>query len=102
MVFAADYPFLDILGTMTVFFLGIVWLFMVFSVLGRVFTQPGRSALAKVAWTVFIILLPFLGVLVYIGVNSGDMMRRRAADKALDDAQLDAFLTNMTVPRGPV
>jgi hypothetical protein len=77
MVFAADYPFLDIFWTMILFFSWVIWIWMVIVVLSDVFTRHDLSGWAKAAWVVFIIVLPFLGVLIYVIGNGSTMTQRR-------------------------
>ena len=76
MVLAADYPFLDIFWTMLIFFSWAIWIWMVFRVLADLFGRHDLSGWAKSAWVVFVIVVPFLGVLVYITTNSSDMAER--------------------------
>jgi hypothetical protein len=89
MVFAADYPFLDIFWTMILFFSWVIWIWMVISVLSDVFTRHDLSGWAKAAWVVFIIVLPFLGVLIYLIGNSGTMARRRVEQSQTSRAEFD-------------
>ena len=66
MPLAADYPFLDILWTMFVFFAFVLWVVLIFSVLADNFRRSDHSGWAKVAWTVLMIVLPIVGVLIYL------------------------------------
>jgi hypothetical protein len=77
MVFAADYPFLDIFWTMILFFSWAIWIWTVVIVLSDVFVRHDLSGWAKAAWVVFIIVLPFLGVLIYVVGNGPTMAQRR-------------------------
>lgn len=70
------YPFLGIFGTMLVFFLLAVWLWLLFAVLFDVFRRHDVGAGAKVLWIVFVVVLPFIGVFTYqITQNSGMTQR---------------------------
>ena len=60
---AADYPFLDILWTMFIFFLFIIWIWILITVFADIFRRKDASGFTKAAWIVFVILLPYLGVL---------------------------------------
>jgi Short C-terminal domain/Phospholipase_D-nuclease N-terminal len=66
MVLATDYPFLNIFWTMLIFFAWVIWIWMVIVVLANVFSRHDLSGWGKAAWTIFIIVLPFLGVLTYL------------------------------------
>jgi hypothetical protein len=81
MVLAADYPFLNILWTMIIFFVWVVWIWMMIAILSDVFRRRDLSGWSKAAWTVFLIVLPFLGALAYL-VSNGDGMAGRNADRA--------------------
>ena len=84
------YPLLDIFWTMLWFFLWIMWFFLLIRIIGDVFRSQDLSGGAKAGWTIFIIILPYLGALVYIIVRGGSMHTRdqrsaEAADKAMRD-----------------
>ena len=89
MVIAADYPFLDILWTMILFFAWVVWIWMMIVILGDVFRRRDIGGGAKALWCIFMILLPFLGVLIYIIAQHDGMTERAAADAAAAQQQFD-------------
>ena len=65
MLVAADYPFLDVLWTMIIFFAWVAWIWIAITIFsGDIFRRHDISGGAKAAWVVLIIVLPFLGVLV--------------------------------------
>jgi hypothetical protein len=87
---AADYPFLDLMLTMVVFFLWILWFWLLFTIFADIFRRRDISGLAKTAWIVFAILLPFLGVFVYlitqnVGMTERQLQRARAERDQFDD-----------------
>ena len=65
-VLASDYPFLDIMWTMFIFFAWVIWVWLLIMVLADVFRRADLSGWAKAGWTLFVIFLPLLGVLVYM------------------------------------
>ena len=79
MIFAADYPFLDVFWTMVIFFLWVIWIWILISVLMDVFRRDDTSGWGKAAWTLFVIVLPYLGVFIYL-ITQGSRMAERAAD----------------------
>jgi Short C-terminal domain/Phospholipase_D-nuclease N-terminal len=85
---AADYPFLNILWTMIVFFAWVAWIWIVITVMIDVFRRDDIGGWGKAAWVVFVILLPFLGVLVYL-IAEHDGMRERSERQV--KAQQQAF-----------
>jgi general stress protein CsbA len=86
MLIAADYPFLDVLWTMIIFFCWVAWIWIVITVFADLFRRHDISGWAKAAWVVFVIVLPFLGVLVYLIVQH-DGMRERSMREAQDQKQ---------------
>jgi hypothetical protein len=85
MVIAADYPFLDVFFTMILFFFWVAWIWTLISVLGDVFRRHDISGWVKAAWMFFLILIPFLGVLIYLIAHGKDMAKRDA--ERIRDAQ---------------
>jgi hypothetical protein len=85
---AADYPFLDVLWTMIIFFFWVIWIWIVITVLIDVFRRHDIGGFAKALWVIFVVILPWLGVLVYLIVEH-DGMRERSTKQA--QAQKDEF-----------
>ena len=81
MLIAADYPFLDILWTMIIFFFWVIWIWIVITVLADLFRRHDISGWGKAAWVVFVIVVPFLGVLIYL-IAQHDGMRERSVRQA--------------------
>jgi hypothetical protein len=101
MVFAADYPFLNIFWTMIIFFSWVIWIWMVISVLADVFRRHDISGWGKAAWVVFIIVLPFLGVLIYLIGNSGHMTERNEQQSQASRSEFDDYVKTVAAPGGP-
>jgi hypothetical protein len=76
MIVAADYPFMDVLWTMILFFTWVIWIWMMVVILTDVFRRRDIGGFAKAAWIVFLIVLPFLGVLVYLIAQHNGMAER--------------------------
>ena len=89
MVFAADYPFMDVMWSMVVFFAFVVWLFIMVAFLTDIFRRRDISGWAKAAWTVFLIVLPFVGVITYLVINHHGLAVRSASDTKVTEAQVD-------------
>ena len=81
MPIAADYPFLDVLWTMILFFCWVAWIWIVITVFIDVFRRDDIGGWGKAAWVVFVIVVPFLGVLVYL-IAQHDGMRERSVRQA--------------------
>jgi hypothetical protein len=87
-VLAYDYPILGLFWTMLVFFLWIAWFVLLFRVIADIFRSRDLGGWAKALWLIFVIVLPFLGVLLYVIIR-GDSMTDR--DIARAQAQEAAF-----------
>lgn len=72
----SDYPLLDAFLTMMWFFLWVMWFMLLFRVIGDIFRDDRLSGWSKAGWTLFVCVLPFLGVLVYLIARGKDMGRR--------------------------
>jgi hypothetical protein len=88
MLLAADYPFLNILWTMIIFFAWVAWFWILITVFADLFRRHDIGGWGKAAWVVFLIVLPFLGTLVYL-IAQHDGMRERSVKQA--EAQQAAF-----------
>jgi hypothetical protein len=88
MPIAADYPFLDVLWTMILFFCWVAWIWIAITIFIDIFRRDDIGGWHKAVWVVFVIILPFLGVLVYL-IAQHDGMRERSAKQA--QAQQEAF-----------
>ena len=86
MVMAADYPFMDVLWSMIIFFFWVIWIWIVITVLIDVFRRHDIGGFAKALWVIFVVILPWLGVLIYLIVEH-DGMRERSMKQARDQQQ---------------
>jgi hypothetical protein len=101
MPIAADYPFLDILWSMIIFFTWVVWIWMMIIILSDVFRRRDLSGWGKAAWTIFLIILPFLGALVYLIAQHDGMAERQAAAARGQKAQMDDYVRSVAGSGGP-
>ena len=94
MILAADYPFLNILWSMIIFFAWVIWIWIMIIILSDVFRRKDISGWGKALWIVFLIVLPFLGVLVYL-IAQHDGMTKRSEEAAMSQkAQFDDYVRN--------
>jgi predicted PurR-regulated permease PerM len=93
---AADYPsFLEILWTMTVFFLFVAWIWVLISVFSDLFRRHDKGGVSKTIWAVFLIFLPFAGVLIYL-IAYGNGMAKRNAEQVIEaQKQFDAHVKSV-------
>ncbi|MFJ8667627.1 SHOCT domain-containing protein [Streptomyces sp. NPDC093600] len=93
-----DYPLLNLFLTMLEFFLFVVWFFLLFKIITDIFRSHDLGGWGKAGWSVLIIVLPFLGVFIYLiargkGMASRDVEQARAADAAFKAYIKDAAAT---------
>jgi hypothetical protein len=81
MVVAAEWGTGQVFWSMVWFFLFFIWIYMLIAVFGDIFRSPDLGGWAKALWSVFIIVLPYLGVFVYL-IARGRDMQERAMDRA--------------------
>jgi membrane protease subunit (stomatin/prohibitin family) len=88
-LFAADYPFLDIFWTMILFFFWVAWIWILITIIGDLFRRDDTSGWAKAGWTIF------LGVLIYLIVNSKGMAERNMQRAQADQAQFADYVQSV-------
>jgi Short C-terminal domain len=89
---ASSYPFLDVMWTMLVFFLWVLWFWLLFMVFADIFRRDDLSGWGKTGWLVFTIVLPYLGVFVYLISQGSGMTDRRVEGAKAQQAQLDDYV----------
>jgi hypothetical protein len=94
-VLAADYPFLDILWTMMIFFLFVIWIWILITVFADIFRRKDVGGGSKALWIIFVILLPYLGVLVYLIANHDGMADRNIQQMQRQQQQTDAYIQSV-------
>jgi hypothetical protein len=97
---AADYPFLDVFWTMIIFFCWVIWIWMMIVILTDIFRRHDIGGWHKALWIVFLIVLPFLGVLVYLIAQSKGMAERRAKEMSDAQAQFDSYVQQVASEKG--
>ena len=95
MVLATDYPFLDILGSMLVFFGFVIWFWLSIKVFADVFRRHDIGGFGKFGWCLFVILVPLLGVLCYLIANGKEMGQRDVEQAQAAQAQLDDYVRSV-------
>jgi hypothetical protein len=94
-VLAADYPFLDVLWTMFIFFLFVIWIWILITVFVDIFRRKDTSGFSKALWIIFVIVLPYLGVLIYLIANHEGMADRNIAQMQRQQEQTDAYIKSV-------
>ena len=99
-MFAADYPFLDVLWTLFVIFLWVIWFWLLITVFADVFRRHDIGGGKKTLWIIFVIVVPFLGVFVYL-ISQGHAMAERNEQRArAQQAHMDDYVRSVASSGG--
>jgi signal transduction histidine kinase len=96
----ADYPFLDVFWTMLVFFVWVIWIWLLITILIDVFRRHDIGGAKKVLWVIFVILVPFVGVFAYLLVNHDEMATRNVEQMKAQQAQFDSYVQTVAGSSG--
>ncbi|HME02756.1 MAG TPA: SHOCT domain-containing protein [Solirubrobacteraceae bacterium] len=95
MVLATSYPLLEVFWTMLIFFAFVIWIWILITVLADLFRRHDLSGLAKVLWIIFIVVIPYLGVFVYLIAEHKGMSERAMKDQQAAQAQVDDYVKSV-------
>ena len=93
---AADYPFLDVFWTILIFFFWVIWIWIVIQVLIDVFRRHDIGGFTKALWVIFVVILPWLGVLIYLLVEHDGMRDRSMQQAQTQKDQFDDYVREAT------
>jgi len=85
-VIAENYPILNLFWSMLIFFGFVIWIWLLITVFIDIFRSHDMGGWAKALWVVFLIVLPFLGVVIYL-IARGHGMAERGAKQAQQQQQ---------------
>jgi ABC-type multidrug transport system fused ATPase/permease subunit len=91
-VLAYTYPLLSIFWTMLEIFFFIIWIYLLFIVFVDIFRSQDMGGLAKALWVIFVIVVPYLGVFVYLIARGGKMHERAAAQAQQQQKAFDSYV----------
>jgi Short C-terminal domain/Phospholipase_D-nuclease N-terminal len=91
-VLAYTYPLLSIFWTMLEIFFFVIWIYLLFIVFVDIFRSNDIGGLAKALWVIFVIVLPYLGVFVYLIARGGKMHERAAAQVQQQQKAFDSYV----------
>jgi general stress protein CsbA len=100
LVLAADYPFLDVLWTLIIFFAWVAWIWLLIVIFSDLFRRRDIGGWAKAAWIVFLIVVPFIGVLVYLIAQHDAMAERQAQQVETSRQQTDEYIRSVATSNG--
>ncbi|WP_326754603.1 PLDc N-terminal domain-containing protein [Streptomyces hirsutus] len=97
---AYDYPLLGAFWTMLLLFLWVMWFVLLFRVIADLFRDDELSGWAKTGWLVFVIVLPFLGVFVYVVARGRNMGKREIAQARARQEAFDSYIRETATGHG--
>jgi hypothetical protein len=101
MILATSYPLLEVFWTILIFFGFVIWLTILFQVIADIFSRHDISGFAKVAWIVVVVVLPYLGVFIYL-IAEHDGMAERAVKKQQEaQSQVDQYVQSVAAKGDP-
>jgi Short C-terminal domain/Phospholipase_D-nuclease N-terminal len=89
---ASSYPLLDIFWTMLEIFFFILWIWLLIAIFGDIFRSHDMGGGAKTLWVIFVLIIPFLGVFIYLIARGGSMHERAVAQNKEQQAAFDAYV----------
>jgi hypothetical protein len=98
---AYDYPLLGVFWSMLWFFLFFLWIWLLITVFADIFRSHDMGGWAKAGWVIFVVILPFLGVLVYLIARGGKMQDRQMRSAARQQEEFRQYVQDVaTAPGG--
>ena len=91
-MFAYDYPLGGVFLSMLYFFLFFIWIYILITVFIDIFRSQDMNGWVKALWAIFVIIVPFLGVFVYLIARGGKMQERGMRDAAQQKSDFDAYV----------
>lgn len=89
---AYDYPLLGVFWTMMIWFLWVAWLILLFRVIADIFRSRDLGGVAKALWAIFVVVAPWLGVLLYLVIRGRSMTDRDIQNMQARDEAFRAYV----------
>jgi hypothetical protein len=96
-----SYPFVNVLYDMILFFAFVIWIWLLFTVFADIFRRHDSSGFGKALWIIFVIIAPYLGVLVYIIAEHKGMAERNIKQIQAQQAQMDEYVKSVAASSDP-
>ena len=93
---ASDYPLLNAFWTMLVFFAWVIWFWMLIVIFSDLFRREDISGWGKAGWFVLVLVLPYIGVLIYLIAQGKHMAERRQRDAVEAKTQFDDYVRQVS------
>jgi hypothetical protein len=92
---ATSYPLLEVFETMLIFFAFVIWIWILFTVIVDLFRREDASGWVKVGWIILIILLPYLGVFIYLIAEHKGMTERSVRQQQTAKSEMDQYVRSV-------
>jgi hypothetical protein len=100
-IVAADYPLLNIFWTIIIVFAWVAWFWVLIMIISDLFSRHDIGGWGKALWMIFVVIVPFLGVFVYLIAQGKGMGERRMALVEASQKQFDAHVREVAASEGP-
>ena len=101
MLIATDYPLLEVFWTMLIFFAFFIWIWILVTVFADLFRRKDISGWGKTGWIIFVIVLPYLGVFVYLIAEHKGMTERTISQQQAAQAHMDQYVKSVASTSDP-
>jgi hypothetical protein len=91
----AEFGVGQVLWSLVWFWLFFIWIMLLFRIFGDIFGSRDLSGMAKAAWVIFVIFLPFLGVFVYLIARGRQMNENAIAQQEAQKASMDNYIRSV-------
>ena len=98
---STSYPFLEVFWTILIFFAFFIWIWLLFIVFADIFRRHDTSGVAKVAWIIFIVIIPYFGVFVYLIAEHKGMNERAVKQSEAAQSQMDEYVRSVAGKSDP-
>ena len=98
---ATQYPFMSVMWTLLVIFAWVIWFWLLITVFADLFRRHDISGWVKALWIIFVIILPFLGVLIYLIAESKGMAERNQKQAQAAQSEFDSYVKNVAAQSDP-
>ena len=98
---AAEFGTGQVFWSMLWFFLFFIWIWLLIVIFGDIFRSPDLSGWGKALWSIFIIVVPYLGVFVYLIARGGKMHEHAVAQAQAQDQAMRSYVRDVTGPTAP-
>ena len=93
---STDYPLLNVMWTMFAFFMWVIWIWLLITVFADLFRRSDISGWGKAGWCVMVLVLPFLGVFIYLVAQGHNMQKRTQAEQEASQKQFDSYVRSVS------